>query len=325
MGKVAVIRDAGAITCVWCSLTHPRNSLAHHSFEALLFFLYTNDIRFAPFSSATRYEPARARVGDWSMAKLPSPSAKSIYRLADKVINLAFARLLPLSLFLVRHSSPQRTSYDAHSQQPRRLRHCGGDILQFHLAVSHPPLIRITGRDSFLRCSFPEILSMQVSFLVQKMNEESKGGTEGTTRERLRNKIASLSQSQLKRSTDTLAMIWNYTKEPPKPPTTKPSESAVPVTPSSFPNWLRVQLALLKSMTTGIFIDLQFYAYSKVFNNLPLDPKPLYASSIVIKKLAPAISKGKSDGSSPLSTLTCDQRDDGDKFPSCLSNGRTDR
>ena len=168
---------------------------------------------------------------------------------------------------------------------------------------------------------------MQVSFLVHKMNEESKGGTEGFTRKRLRDKIASLSQSQVRRATDALAMIWNYTKEPPKPPkppTTQP-KSAVHVTPTNLPNWLRVQLALLKSMTTGVFIDLQFYAYSKVFKSLPLDPKPLYASSIVIQKLVPAISKRKSDGVSFRSTLTCDRRDDGDKSPSSLPNGWTSR
>ncbi|KAF9779863.1 hypothetical protein BJ322DRAFT_346975 [Thelephora terrestris] len=67
MGKVVVIRDVGALT-----------------FEALLFFLYTDDIRFATFSSDPSGELAHERAGDWSTGKLPSPSAKSIYRLADK-------------------------------------------------------------------------------------------------------------------------------------------------------------------------------------------------------------------------------------------------
>lgn len=52
----------------------------------MLYFLYTGEIEFAPFSSDPRHElPARARAGDWNAWKLPSPSAKSIYRLADKV------------------------------------------------------------------------------------------------------------------------------------------------------------------------------------------------------------------------------------------------
>ena len=77
------------------AVSHYRNSLQNYRFEALLFFLYTDDIRFAPFSSATRHEPVHARAGDWTMAKLPSPSAKSIYRLADKVTSPVFVRLLP--------------------------------------------------------------------------------------------------------------------------------------------------------------------------------------------------------------------------------------
>ena len=72
-----------------CAVSHYGNSLANHSFEALLFFLYTDDIRFAPFSSATRHEPVHAR------AKLPSPSAKSIYRLANKVTSPVFVRIPP--------------------------------------------------------------------------------------------------------------------------------------------------------------------------------------------------------------------------------------
>ena len=33
----------------------------------------------------------QTRAGDWSTGRIPSPSAKSIYRLADKVTGLDFA------------------------------------------------------------------------------------------------------------------------------------------------------------------------------------------------------------------------------------------
>ena len=56
---------------------------------------------------------------------------------------------------------------------------------------------------------------MQVSFLVRRMSEESKGRKEGTTRKQIRDKIASLSQPQMKRAADVLAMVWNCVKEPP--------------------------------------------------------------------------------------------------------------
>ena len=55
----------------------------------MLYFLYTGEIKFAPISSDSRPELlAQARTGDWTTERLPSPSAKSIYRLADKVIGL---------------------------------------------------------------------------------------------------------------------------------------------------------------------------------------------------------------------------------------------
>jgi hypothetical protein len=69
------------------------------------------------------------------------------------------------------------------------------------------------------------------------------------------------------------------------------------VAPTHLPNWHRVQLALLKSITTGIFIDVQFYACNKVVDDLPVDTKPLFISSIVIEQWGPAITTRKPDGS----------------------------
>ena len=61
----------------------------------MIYFLYTGNITFAPFTSDQRYEiPAEARVGDWNLARIPCPSAKSIYRLADKVTEFTHLRCL---------------------------------------------------------------------------------------------------------------------------------------------------------------------------------------------------------------------------------------
>ena len=52
----------------------------------MVYYLYTGEVNFAPFSSDPRPESTvEARAGNWNMAMTPSPSAKSIYRLADKV------------------------------------------------------------------------------------------------------------------------------------------------------------------------------------------------------------------------------------------------
>ena len=52
--------------------------------------MYTVEITFAPFRSDPRQENlTEARTGDWTMDRVTSSSAKSIYRLADKVANLS--------------------------------------------------------------------------------------------------------------------------------------------------------------------------------------------------------------------------------------------
>ena len=101
-------------------------------------------------------------------------------------------------------------------------------------------------------------------------------------------KMKILSPSRLARATDVLSMIWNGAIGPldPLAPGLRPSFSVD--APLSL-NWSRVKLALLKSISTGTFIDIQFYAYNAINNDIPLDPKPLFASSIVIEEWGPAI------------------------------------
>ena len=124
---------------------------------------------------------------------------------------------------------------------------------------------------------------MQASRLVYKMKDESKGVTEGVTRKRLREKIATLPQPRLASAMDALLMIWNEVKEPSELPTAQLGFTS-PATPTLFPNEHRVKLALLKSISTGTFIDVQFYAYNAIGNGLPLHPRPLFTSSIAIEE-----------------------------------------
>ena len=48
-------------------------------------YLYTNAIEFAPFGSEENRRSRSAEIVDASDSKVPRPSPKSIYRLADKV------------------------------------------------------------------------------------------------------------------------------------------------------------------------------------------------------------------------------------------------
>jgi hypothetical protein len=129
---------------------------------------------------------------------------------------------------------------------------------------------------------------MQVSQLVSKLDEESKGNTESVTRKALRDKITALPHPQLARAKDVLAMIWNGVKGFPGSLAVEfklsPTAAHTP-----FPNWHRVKLAFLKSIPTGTFIDVQFHAFNKIEDGLPSDPRPFFTSSIVIEEWKPAI------------------------------------
>ncbi|KAF9779832.1 hypothetical protein BJ322DRAFT_1167035 [Thelephora terrestris] len=63
MGRVAIVRDIAAVT-----------------FEALIYYLYTGEVIFAPFSSDPRRElTTEPRTGNWKAAKPPSPQGDASY------------------------------------------------------------------------------------------------------------------------------------------------------------------------------------------------------------------------------------------------------
>ena len=120
------------------------------------------------------------------------------------------------------------------------------------------------------------------------MRDESGRGTESATKKELREKIAGLSLPQLLRATDTLTTIWDGMVGPLDLPTLESKQSPSPK-PLPFLNWDRVKLALLKSISAGSFVDVQFFAYNTISNGLPVDLRPLYTSSIVIQEWGAAI------------------------------------
>ena len=120
------------------------------------------------------------------------------------------------------------------------------------------------------------------------LKEESGRDSETSIRKQLREKIAALSQSQLPRAVDALEMILNGVMGPLDLPTPEPKLPSIVKLTFLF-SWHRAKLALLKSIPTGTFIDVQFFAYNAIDNDLPVDPKPLYTSSIVIERWGAAI------------------------------------
>ena len=63
-------------------------------------YLYTGVIEFAPFGSEENRKSRGAEIVDPSDDKVPRPSPKSIYRLADKVCSLSL-QLAQRTLYLI--------------------------------------------------------------------------------------------------------------------------------------------------------------------------------------------------------------------------------
>lgn len=81
LGKTIVIKDTAFVTYI-PSLVNYYSLLTSHRFHAVIVYLYTREIKFGT--------PNRAGARSGYSPGVPLPSAKSIYRLADKVIYCNF-------------------------------------------------------------------------------------------------------------------------------------------------------------------------------------------------------------------------------------------
>jgi len=90
VGKVVVIEDVAFVTYVGLPSPYARTKITCNRFQALLRYLYTDEIEFAPWGSTERRE-ARALEKVSKSYRIPKPSPKSIYRLADKVTSSHFS------------------------------------------------------------------------------------------------------------------------------------------------------------------------------------------------------------------------------------------
>ena len=86
VGKVVVIEDVAFVTYVGLLSPYALTKITCNRFQAVLRYLYTDEIEFAPWGSTERRK-ARALEKILESYGIPKPSPKSVYRLADKVTN----------------------------------------------------------------------------------------------------------------------------------------------------------------------------------------------------------------------------------------------
>lgn len=91
-GRVIKVQDVAFITYADHIQCHSLTDQYPLSFQAFLFYLYTDHIEFAPFGSEANRKTRASEIVPLAPDHVPRPSPKSIYRLADKVYSLASHR-----------------------------------------------------------------------------------------------------------------------------------------------------------------------------------------------------------------------------------------
>ena len=84
MGRVAIMRDIGAATCVYHLIIKISSRTLRAIAVSRRHYISCTRAR-SPLPHFARISITKTRTGDWTIGRVPSPSTKSIYRLAEKV------------------------------------------------------------------------------------------------------------------------------------------------------------------------------------------------------------------------------------------------
>ena len=247
-------------------------------FQALLRYLYTDEIEFAPWGSAERRK-TRALEKVSESYGIPKPSPKSVYRLADKVMNSHMHSLCQLGLTSppVRHTRVERARVATDPTRLVRVQHHRGIVQQVHLLVrcllSLGP-IRFPWIDRY-----PELRELELRKLARVLLSSDSGPELGL----LKAKIKAYAHGELPHAENILPALYDLmesdesVKELPVPMAILPDKQA------TGGDWEGLKRALTSSLTSGTFLDSQFYAVeSRPSTGLP-KIRPVYFCSKVGK------------------------------------------
>ncbi|KAF9778365.1 hypothetical protein BJ322DRAFT_1214739 [Thelephora terrestris] len=218
------------------------HDIALITFQAFLIYLYTGQVEFAPYGSEENRRSRSTEIVSLSEDSIPRPSPKSIYRLAHKYDIPAL----------------QRLAWDSIRNGIER---CD------------------TVEEVFSEFSskYEDVRTLHVNHLVSVLLHADENSA-GLLYEKIDEKVDCYASGSLDHAADAITQLWKLSKggecSPPVPPDEVP-----PMEPISSPaNWMRVEVALIKSIRQGIFFDRKYWArHSKTATQ----PRPIYISSIV--------------------------------------------
>lgn len=200
------IQDVASITYADSSFA-PSNRLTDTpSFQAFLLYLYTGSIDFAPFGSEANRKTRASEIVSLTPDRVPRPSPKSIYRLADKVLSLTFhCTAFPLHHgWTVRFSDTQVCRLQKDQRRARTMRCRPRDLQQIYLPVC-PSSARYSCRIiSKQPRSYPEILKMHVENLASVLTRIDSEGVQDQLNERLK----AFAEGEIDYASEAFSSLW---------------------------------------------------------------------------------------------------------------------
>ncbi|KAF9645618.1 hypothetical protein BDM02DRAFT_3271586 [Thelephora ganbajun] len=219
------------------------HDVAFITFQALLVYLYTSHINFAPYGSEENRKSRSSEIVSLSEGSIPRPSPKSIYRLADKY---DLPLLKRLALDNIRDG----------------LKQCD------------------TVEEVFSRFSskYEDIRTMQVNHLASVLSSADEVSAKDLCG-KVDEMVDNYANGDLDHAMDAIILLWKLAKEPRRSPPASPVARSS-VRPTSGPaNQRCLEIALIKSIREGVFLDRKYWTrHSKTAKVL----RPVYISSIVI-------------------------------------------
>jgi len=207
---------------------------------------------------------------------IPKPSPKSVYRLADMVTIFPCLYIeLGLMLPLVQHPRVERARVETDPTRPIWVRYRRGVVQQVHLLVGCTLLL---WQFKFLKLDrYPDLRELELRQLARVLLSSDSGPTLGA----LDVKIGSYTSGELSHAEHVLPALYELmesdepVEEMPLPAVASANQRV------TSRDWNGLKGALTSSLTSGTFLDSQFYAVeSRSSTGLP-KIRPIYFCSAV--------------------------------------------
>ena len=175
----------------------------------------------------------------------------------------------------VRHTRVEGARVAADQKRPIQVRHYGGSLQRVHLLVGYPLLLSLVGFPRIDR--YPELRELELRQLARVLLSSKSGPTLGL----LRAKVRSYAHGEFPHAEHVLPALYELMESDESVEKT-PLPVAAPLNNEAMGgDWEGLKRALTSSLTSGTFLDSQFYtAVSKSSTGLP-KVRPIYFCSTV--------------------------------------------